>query len=76
MRRTTLSYRVWPVKIRYIDNREDERERGGTTIETSAVSLRFKVLEKSVDGGACDRRTGGHHEEQCFAANLDAGRVK
>jgi translation initiation factor 2 gamma subunit (eIF-2gamma) len=43
-------------KIRYMDSREDEQERG-ITMESSAVSLRFKVLEKSVDGGACDRRT-------------------
>lgn len=46
-------------KIRYLDSREDEQERG-ITMESSAVSLRFKVLEKTVDGGthplSCIRR--------------------
>ncbi|GJF00688.1 translation elongation factor 2 [Phanerochaete sordida] len=36
-------------KIRYLDSREDEQERG-ITMESSAVSLRFKVMERTAEG--------------------------
>lgn len=37
-------------KMRYLDSREDEQERG-ITMESSAVSLKFQVTERSLDGG-------------------------
>ncbi|KAF8483106.1 P-loop containing nucleoside triphosphate hydrolase protein [Gautieria morchelliformis] len=41
-------------KIRYMDSREDEQQRG-ITMESSAVSLHFKVMEKTADGGVRPR---------------------
>lgn len=37
-------------KIRYMDSREDEQRRG-ITMESSAVSLKFTVMEKTAEGG-------------------------
>jgi ribosome assembly protein 1 len=36
-------------KMRYLDSREDEQERG-ITMESSAVSLSYRTLRKGVDG--------------------------
>jgi ribosome assembly protein 1 len=37
-------------KMRYLDSREDEQERG-ITMEASAVSLKFQVADKDSSGG-------------------------
>ncbi|KDR82604.1 hypothetical protein GALMADRAFT_238006 [Galerina marginata CBS 339.88] len=42
-------------KMRYLDSREDEQERG-ITMESSAVSLKFQVMERMADGGRSPRK--------------------
>ncbi|EIN12824.1 P-loop containing nucleoside triphosphate hydrolase protein [Punctularia strigosozonata HHB-11173 SS5] len=41
-------------KLRYMDSREDEQERG-ITMQSSAVALNFKVMERKPDGGSSPR---------------------
>lgn len=63
-------------KIRYMDSREDEQERG-ITMESSAVSLNFKVFAKDPGGGEsiiclgfCRRFINAEHVSKDYVVNL------
>ena len=54
-------------KIRYMDSREDEQQRG-ITMESSAVSLRFKMMKRSESGSKCLTWTGSRFSHILFSA--------
>jgi len=64
-------------KMRYMDSREDEQERG-ITMESSAVSLKFYVTEQDDGGGThclqphspSNNRTQLERTQKCYMINI------
>ncbi|KAJ1960593.1 Cytoplasmic GTPase/eEF2-like protein (ribosomal biogenesis) [Dipsacomyces acuminosporus] len=54
-------------KIRYLDSREDEQERG-ITMESSGISLYYKLLRKPTEGDSTDAGNSADANE-CMAAS-------
>jgi len=52
-------------KIRYMDSREDEQQRG-ITMESSAVALQFKVMERNAEGGQFNSAQNIHTQARAY----------
>lgn len=51
-------------KIRYLDSREDEQQRG-ITMESSAISLRFKMMRNDPASGCMCTQFPSHNYHGC-----------